>query len=172
MDYKQRPPVTFIAWNIKITKASSMINTKHVLIMHSSYPLVTPRETSRNTMSSQGVSAGNPEMEMKLLKFTPITFPVNRWDWSHLDQVYFTGLDPWEKGKRVHCNSPNKGGRAAVGSNTHLKGKSLAEEWNILHWHPVWQVWKTIGATTSTTLVYERHQPPLTGTCWFTWKCC
>lgn len=41
MESKQRPPVTFIARNIKITKGSSMIITKYVLIMCSGYPLMT-----------------------------------------------------------------------------------------------------------------------------------
>lgn len=37
---KREPPETFFSWTIKTTKGKKVINTKHVLIMSSTYPLI------------------------------------------------------------------------------------------------------------------------------------
>ncbi len=53
MEIEQRPPVTLVARDIKITKGSSRMNTKHELIMCSSYPLMIPTSLHKLVVSCQ-----------------------------------------------------------------------------------------------------------------------
>lgn len=141
MEGEQWPPVTFIAWNIKITKGRSMINKKHVLIMCSSYPLMTPtslhalvasclmgnlkkhcgvsRRLCRKSTNGNEVATNPPTHTFMSNLLWPMGFKANvRIKWVRR-------LNGWERGKWVHRVWPNKRGCIAVRSNVGPKRKSL-----------------------------------------------
>lgn len=86
----------FCAWNIKITKGSSMINTKHVLIMCSSYPLMTPSSFQALVVSCL---MGNAEKHCGVSR--RLWWKSHKWKWgcnrSPLTRTFTSNL-LWPKG--------------------------------------------------------------------------